>query len=71
MFSIEINEDTVCETIVHGIPTNTNQPVAQRNFQTPKLLEKEIDKNSRNGKIRNYRKIEKFMGINDSTSQKK
>ena len=47
MFKNELNQMTVCKIVAHRINTTTEQPIVQRNFQIPKLLENEIDQQIR------------------------
>lgn len=43
MFKTEIDEMTACNVTEHSIITRSHQPIVQKNFQIPKLIEKEID----------------------------
>ena len=43
MFKTELDQLTSCHVATHKITTAISQPMAQRNFQIPKLLENEIN----------------------------
>jgi hypothetical protein len=43
MFKTELDQLTACNIVEHKICTISDLPIVQRNFQIPKLLEKEIE----------------------------
>ena len=57
LFKERLTGDTICKVIKHRIITETEEPVVQRNFQVPKLIENEVDQEikalEKNGIIEN------------------